>query len=390
MIGSSVAERFAVTGVLREISDDVTVYTGHDTRLDKAVSIVHAAGTAAVRVEESAQKARVVRDRRLARILDVVATDEETWVVWEQPAGVRVSDIAQEKVLPVAVATEIARSANPAIEIATAHDLTFAPGLIDITVTRTGRVMLGGAGLDLGSRERDTPEEALARCWKEATDTSLPPLTGPAKSDQKDPDPSEDNDTEPSLTLTEALASEEKVSLDSLELDAYEFARRSEAGAIAPPPLPDVEMPSAAAPVSETDVEQEASDDTFVDTALLEPDPDAWEFDDLVAARTSQEDTDEPWSDLAQDWVYDRYPRLQKFDRRVRTSVDTVSGRMAQGEAFDPTKWIFLAIALVLVGGLVFGLVGLLSPYTPDIDLRNNPPANFPEFTRGPEPSPSE
>jgi len=151
--GDTIGRRFLL---VRGDDDDLpglARYLAKDTRLNKDVTVDIVTSRAPSAVIRAAQRARVLRDKRLSRVLaagiERVGNERTFYVATERPHGVRLDEllgkIAFAPASAAAVIGEAAAALEAVVGTGTHHGLVRAAA---ITVTDKGRVMLSGLGVD--------------------------------------------------------------------------------------------------------------------------------------------------------------------------------------------------------------------------------------------------
>lgn len=154
-IGASVARRFVLERHEEYDLDGVTRFVARDTRLDRLVNVDFLTTLAPSAVVTAASRARVLRDKRLARVLAVGrerlqgSTKQVAYVVTERPDGVHVGDLlGLVQFAPATAAAVVGEAAAglQAASLAGEHHGQIRPRAL--TVTESGRVIVSGFGVD--------------------------------------------------------------------------------------------------------------------------------------------------------------------------------------------------------------------------------------------------
>lgn len=154
-IGASVARRFVLERQDEYDLPGVERYVALDTRLNRLVNVDLITATAPSAVIAAAGRARVLRDKRLARIVAVGRERDEAtkksvpYVITERPAGVHVQDLlGAVQFVPITAAALVGEAAAglQAAALAGEHHGQIRPRAL--TVTESGRVIVSGFGID--------------------------------------------------------------------------------------------------------------------------------------------------------------------------------------------------------------------------------------------------
>lgn len=177
--GDTIARRFVVVRPEEADLPGVDLYLGRDTRLGGDVTIHVVTSLAPSSVVRAAQRARVLRDQRLVRVLAAATerTDGErvSYVVTERPHGVRLDELIGEVAFAPESACAVVGGAAAALAVAARagehHGMVRARSVV---VTGKGRVVVAGLGIDgelaaqdgLGrGRSEKADAQALARLY---------------------------------------------------------------------------------------------------------------------------------------------------------------------------------------------------------------------------------
>ena len=153
LVGATLGRRFTLLRPEEFDLEDVERFVAHDARLNTEVFVDVIAGQAALQVVGTAARATLVRDPRLTRILsastDQVDGESVTYVVHEMAQGVRLDAVlARYRATPAlaaAIVGELARGLAIARAAGLHHDHVRPSA---VTITRSGRVVLSGLGVD--------------------------------------------------------------------------------------------------------------------------------------------------------------------------------------------------------------------------------------------------
>ncbi len=151
--GDTIGRRFLLVRAENDELPGLARYLAKDTRLNEDVTVDIVTSRAPSAVIRAAQRARVLRDKRLSRVLaagiDRLGNERVFYVATERPHGVRLDEllgkIAFTPVSAGAVIGEAAAALEAVVGTGTHHGLVRAAA---ITVTGKGRVMLSGLGVD--------------------------------------------------------------------------------------------------------------------------------------------------------------------------------------------------------------------------------------------------
>lgn len=151
--GEVIARRFVVVREEQADLPGVTRYQGRDTRLGGDVTIDIITSLAPSSVVRAAQRARVLRDKRLTRVLaagmERDGKDRVAYVVTERPDGVRLDEllgkVAFAPLSAAAVVGAAASALRPASLRGEHHGMLRPRGVV---VVSPGRVVVTGLGVD--------------------------------------------------------------------------------------------------------------------------------------------------------------------------------------------------------------------------------------------------
>ena len=151
--GDIIARRFVVVRAEEVDLPGIDRFLAKDTRLDIDVTVDIVTALAPSSVIRAAQRARVVRDKRLVRVLaagiDRHNDSRLSYIVTERPLGVRLDallgKVAFAPASAAAVVGEAAAALAAVLSGANHHGMVRPEA---ITITETGRVMLSGLGID--------------------------------------------------------------------------------------------------------------------------------------------------------------------------------------------------------------------------------------------------
>lgn len=151
--GDTIARRFVVVS-----SDDADVpgvdrFLGRDTRLGTDVTINIVTSLAPTSVVRAAQRARVLRDPRLVRVLaagvEGSGKNRLAYVVTERPHGVRLDELLGRVALtPASAGAVIGEAASALVSAGLAGEHHGMLRDRSIVVTARGRVVVAGLGID--------------------------------------------------------------------------------------------------------------------------------------------------------------------------------------------------------------------------------------------------
>lgn len=444
--GDTIGRQFLLVRADETDLPGLSRYYAKDLRLNRAVTVDIITSRAPSAVIRSAQKARVLRDKRLSRVIaagiERVGTERIFYVASERPKGVRLDELlGRVAFAPASAAAVIGQAAAALASVAgvgTHHGLLTAAS---ITVTGKGRVMLSGVGVDgviaaQAGRVKVTNERAdavaLARLYLAAI-TAMDPSDVTAANIPADV-PQAARDLCLALikragptSLAEVTAafgtgdsrvlkalvgearslwwprSPEAIALPAAEGMGIEAdASADETTILAGPDGPGTE-PLDAEPLDGEVVEGELVTGELVTVA--EPDSDLIEGDviDVVPARprtrfggavddldefhdivaAQNEGTQQSVAEAILDRLHQRFPASAPL-----ANAAEVARRRAQAAA--PLNVGPLLLALLMVALFVSAVIGaslLTKPYVPDFDGHNNPPQTYPEYTVGKTPT---
>lgn len=151
--GEVIARRFVVVREEQADLPGVTRYQGRDTRLGRDVTIDIVTSLAPSSVVRAAHRARVLRDKRLARVLaagvERNGDDRLAYVVTERPDGVRLDELLGKVAFAPASAAAVVGAAASALRPASLHGEHH--GMLrsrSVVVVAPGRVVVTGLGID--------------------------------------------------------------------------------------------------------------------------------------------------------------------------------------------------------------------------------------------------
>ena len=434
--GSSVARRF----VLQQQEDydlpGLDRWIAHDSRLDRLVNVDFITSTSPTAVVAAAGAARVLRDKRLARVLaaghqrsddSARSTKRIPYVVSERPTGVQVADLVGHVVFAPATAAAVvgeAAAALGAAAVAGEHHGWIRPQ--SLTVTNRGRVLVAGLGIDgaLASQSglsKSATEKADAVALAKVYLTAVTGLDADAVTVADLPD-----DLPPAaLKLAKATI---KGSGPKKLADITDALGTGDTGALRvmvaeapslwwpPPPVAPIPVEAlleqsattdelALVPGSVVEGELLASADVAVTVPDDVVDAEVVDTDEIPLARPrtrfggAVDDIDE-FHDIVADQnreirptvaqtvtgiLASRYPNnptlarvAQAADKRAETQAPINAGPLLVG----------LGLTVVVVVGIV-ALTRFNEPFEPTFDLHNNPINTYPAYTHGPSPSPT-
>jgi len=432
-VGDIIARRFVVVRAEDADLPGVDRFLAKDTRLAVDVTIDIITSSAPSSVIRAAQRARVVRDKRLVRVL-ATGTEREaasrlSFVVTERPQGVRLDALLGKVAFAPASAAAVVGEAAAALA-AVAHGKNHH-GMVRpeaITVTETGRVMLSGLGIDgeLASQAglakgRTERADAIALAGVFLTAVTAKAPHEASKSDLPD-DLSHAAkklcgrfiDGAGPATLAEvvrALGPGDARVLRALVAEAPTLWWPRAAGVLAAgigsqavvadnEAIHEAETDAAiVADEPEVLADDEVADDEVADDEVAETDvavptarprtrfggavDDLDEFRDIVA---DQNTTSPPSvAEAILERLHQRFPRSASLG-----TAATAAHRRAQASA--PLNVAPLLVSLLVVALFVAAIIAaalITKPYTPEFDGHNNPPQTFPAFTPGPTPTPA-
>lgn len=152
-VGATVARRYLLEREEEHDLPGVRRYGARDTRLNQAVTVDVITSPAPTLVVASAGRARVLRDKRLARVLaagrEAVDGEQLSYVVTERPDGVALDALlGQVAMMPSVAAAVVGEAAAGLARAALAGMHHGAMRAQAITVTQRGLVKVSGLGLD--------------------------------------------------------------------------------------------------------------------------------------------------------------------------------------------------------------------------------------------------
>lgn len=152
-VGASIARRFVLVAEEPYDLEGVRRFVGQDTRLERPVTIDIVTSLAPSAVVDAAGRARVLRDKRLARVLaagrERDGNDRYAYIVTERPTGVHLEDLLGRVVFVPRAAAAVVGEAAAALQTASLageHHGLIRPRAL--SVTESGRVIVSGMGLD--------------------------------------------------------------------------------------------------------------------------------------------------------------------------------------------------------------------------------------------------
>ena len=434
--GDVIARRFVVVRAEKADLPGVDRFLARDRRLNVNVTIDIVTASAPSSVIRAAQRARVVRDKRLVRVLAAGIerhTDARlSYIVTERPSGVRLDALLGKVAFTPASAAAVvgeAAAALAAVLRGSNHHGMVRPEAI--TITGTGRVMLSGLGIDgelasqaglaKGRTER-ADAIALANVYLTAVTAKTPDVA--TKADVPGDVPGAAKrlcerviaGAGPAnlAEVIDALGTGDSSVLRALVAEAptlwWTRAARVVAADVVPATFADTvaDAPAEAAdgatvyegPAYEHAAETAGAEpeEAFADErGADEPEPpsarpltrfgravdDLDEFRDIVA---DQNVTAPPSvAEALLERLHQRFPRSAPL-----ANAATVAHRRAQASA--PLNAAPLLVSLLVVAVFVAAIIAaalITKPYTPDFDGHNNPAQTYPEFTPGQTPTPA-
>lgn len=141
---------------------DIGAWSARDEVLDRQVRIAILGGAHTLDALDSARRAALVSDRRLARVLDVGTDGDLAFVVTEPFTGTTLTDVVAAGALNPADARVIVGEAAQALDVARrrgVHHLALRPEAIRID---SGHVIVTGLGVDACILGQDQPEGTRA------------------------------------------------------------------------------------------------------------------------------------------------------------------------------------------------------------------------------------
>ena len=143
--GLTLDRRFVLVEREEAVAAGTERWQATDTRLDKPVTVLAVSGDRAAEALAAGNKARIVRDGRLARIVSVFQSDDDhptTYIAIERPKGTVLADLLERRLLPVPVARAIVAAAINALGAASERGLTGGITTHDVTVSANGKVIV--------------------------------------------------------------------------------------------------------------------------------------------------------------------------------------------------------------------------------------------------------
>ena len=425
-VGDMIARRFVVVRAEDVDLPGVDRFLAKDTRLNVDVNVDIVTSSAPSSVIRAAQRARVLRDKRLVRVL-ATGTERESdarlfYVVTERPRGVRLDALLGKVAFAPASAAAVvgeAAAALAAVARGMNHHGMVRPAAI--TITEKGRVMLSGlgtdgelasqAGLAKGRTER-ADAIALAGVYVTAVTAKAPHEA--SKGDLPDDLPRAAKklcerfiDGAGPATLAEvvgALGTGDARVLRALVAEAPTLwwpraaggpasgigahagvadDDMAEAGVAEPDDSVVAAEPDA---LADDEAAQEAATDVAVPSARPRARPrtrfggavdDLDEFHDIVA---DQNITAPPSvAEAFLERLHQRFPRSASLG-----TAATAAHRRAQASA--PLNVAPLLVSLLVVAVFVAAIIAaalITKPYTPEFDGHNKPAQTYPDFTPG-------
>ncbi len=434
-----VARRF----VLQQQEDydlpGVERWIAHDNRLDRLVNVDFITARSPRAVVAAAGTARVLRDKRLARVLatghqrdDDAEGGSVSYVVSERPTGVQVADLVGQVVFAPLTAAAVIGEAAAALEaaaLAGEHHGRIRPQ--SLTVTDRGRVLVAGLGIDgalaslsgLGKQHTEKADAvALAKVYLTAvtgldaeavTVSDLPDDLPPAakklaKAAIKGSGPKKLSD------ITDALGRGDTGALRIMVAEAPSlWWPPSPVAPIQVEAIVDsvVEAPATTEELAIVTTTAVVEGEILADADVVVVDPDqvldveVVDTDEIPLARPrtrfggAVDDIDE-FHDIVADQNLEvkptvaqsitsslahRYPHntslerlAQAADRRAQTQAPINAGPLLVG----------LGLTAVVVVALV-AMSKITAPWEPSYDRHNNPINTYPAYTFGPSASPA-
>ncbi len=147
-----------------ETSDlaDVTAWSAHDRVLDRHVRISILTGEYVSQGLDSARRAALVTEPRLARILDVGIERGHAFVITEPFIGLTLTEIVAGGIIDPQQARAIVGEAAEALEIARRHGVHHLALRPDAIRVEGGRVLVTGLGVDAGISGQNQNDSELA------------------------------------------------------------------------------------------------------------------------------------------------------------------------------------------------------------------------------------
>ncbi|BDZ42053.1 hypothetical protein GCM10025865_13520 [Paraoerskovia sediminicola] len=149
--GVTLAARYQIVDRVDTDLTSVDAWSGRDTVLDRMVRIDVVSGPSAPVALDSARRAALVSDSRIARVLDVGVSDDVSYVVSEPAAGTSLTTLVDRGLCSPSRARSIVGEAAAALEVARrrgVHHLALRPDAVRVT---HGSVQITGLGLDAGA-----------------------------------------------------------------------------------------------------------------------------------------------------------------------------------------------------------------------------------------------
>ena len=406
--GFKISERYRLDASEDLRLPETEAWLATDLRLAVPVTVLVVGGAGHLDVEAAAERARVARDPRLARIIEVGTLDAEepgergrSYVVLERPEGVSLADLLGSRRVPARTARALAGEAGRAVEAALHLGLrhgAITPDLI--TVADGGRVILAGAGivpaiLATGDKPRVVADRddavSIGQLFVRAA-TGKPALDASAADYPIDlTAPERDlahvvsrGVTRPALgDVLRALTPWEPGALRGLRDDLLSFPRLVPLPAI-PAPAPAVVEPEAA-----TDEIPVVSPSRAAGVGLAPEAPsevaleDAWGFEALEPIPGPDE-----VPTLTEGIIVVLRRRFPDSPLIARLA-NAAEARALAGPRFDATPWLLgVGVVVLVVAGLV-GIRLLTGPFVFKGDLHNPPQQTYPPYTFGSTVTPS-
>ncbi|MDN4480492.1 hypothetical protein [Demequina muriae] len=427
-------------------------WVAHDERRDVEVTVDVLASLAPSAVRRAAVRAAQVRDVRFARVIasgrETVGDERITYVVSERPVGLSIAEVAGHRIVPPRLASSIIGETARALTVAAAagvhHGYLRASS---ITVTSAGRIVVSGldaegelatqAGLGRGHSEH-SDAVALGRLHLALLTGLDPDAVTAAEVPERLPAPARDlalatvAGTGPHTLaeIVQAAGPADAAALRSLRAAVRGMPHAPSVASPAPPrstrapiigvthdTLASAEHEAAAAiaaGLAVPEVAQEVRADHVDRAAVLAEQAEdghvpvppevaaqyskhtrraaARHADEPLALETWQEITTEQNAEVppsAAQALLERLERRWPDSAALGTAAESARHRAQRPAPLNSGPvlvGVFLAITVVVA---IVALSMLLSPFEPDFDRRNNPPASYPEFTYSPSPSPS-
>ncbi len=373
------------------------VWEAADARLGAPVTLLFADATERASVKNAAERARTVRDPRLARIIEAGISEAEPpedagvpYVVLEHPAGLSVASLLSRRLVPAPVARALVGEAALVLVAAAQRGLRHG-GIVPelLTVTDRGRVVVAGAGVvdalvaSLPGRRAVTQRDdalALGLLFVRAVSGRDP--VGLAKEDL----PPDLTRAERDLAYVVSQGTARPSLSDIIRVLGTWDPRllRALPSALLRFPVLEREPVLEVVPITdELPVLEVSVTPAWTPTPAPTDEDDGWGLDVLEDVSVAEEAPSILEALLAA--LSRRFPRSAP----ITHALERVRARVTGGPQINATRW-FLAggiIAIILVG--IWAFQWMLSPFVPTIDLHNPPPHHYPEYTFGPLITPS-